>query len=236
MKTRYLLYILFSLLFFVFILSSISTKYENYTPTPPVTSPLNVLYTDKLGNINKTVLISPGTIALWPDPIPPIGWVMCDGTNGTPDLRGKFVVGVTYGSVSDTQDRVSSSLNIGDTGGVSEITINSDYMPTHTHNVTSTFDNTGIIFDGIGDHQHRYDWTWIGIGKDIGNGRYWYLHWPEHYDSSGPIGEGIDENGNHKHDLTVTGNPITTTMSSIGGNQSKTNLPPYVCLNYIMKL
>lgn len=41
------------------------------------------------------VLISPGMILMWSgsaDTIP-AGWQLCDGTNGTPDLRDRFVVG-----------------------------------------------------------------------------------------------------------------------------------------------
>ena len=34
-----------------------------------------------------------GTIAAYWGSTPPKGWVICDGTNGTPDLRGKFVYG-----------------------------------------------------------------------------------------------------------------------------------------------
>lgn len=33
----------------------------------------------------------------------PAGWAICDGTNGTPDLRGRFLIGVgTVGEVSST--------------------------------------------------------------------------------------------------------------------------------------
>ena len=35
-----------------------------------------------------------GTIILWADPVIPMNWQVCDGTNGTPDLRNRFVRGV----------------------------------------------------------------------------------------------------------------------------------------------
>ncbi len=38
--------------------------------------------------LNNTIVMWSGTIATIPD-----GWVLCDGNNGTPDLRDKFVVG-----------------------------------------------------------------------------------------------------------------------------------------------
>ena len=34
-----------------------------------------------------------GTIAAYYGIKPPKGWVLCDGRNGTPDLRGRFVYG-----------------------------------------------------------------------------------------------------------------------------------------------
>jgi len=58
-----------------------------------------------------------GIITLWHGSvvsIPP-GWYLCDGTNGTPDLRDRFLVGA------------GSSYAVGATGGAS----------THTHTFTS---------------------------------------------------------------------------------------------------
>lgn len=34
-----------------------------------------------------------GVIVMWSGTTAPTGWSLCDGTNGTPDLRGKFIVG-----------------------------------------------------------------------------------------------------------------------------------------------
>lgn len=50
-----------------------------------------------------------GHIVLWSKAIAliPIGWQLCDGTNGTPDLRDKFVVGA-----GDTYDPDDTGGNV----------------------------------------------------------------------------------------------------------------------------
>jgi len=50
----------------------------------------------------------------------PSGWYICDGTNGTPDLRSKFIVGA------------GSTYSVGATGGAADAVV-----VTHTHTATS---------------------------------------------------------------------------------------------------
>jgi len=52
----------------------------------------------------------------------PAGWVLCDGTNGTPDLRDKFIVGA------------GGTYNPGDTGGAATHT-HEFTLPNHTHSL-----------------------------------------------------------------------------------------------------
>ena len=51
----------------------------------------------------------------------PTGFALCDGTNDTPDLRDKFVVGA------------GSAYTPGDTGGADSVTLTVDQIPPHTH-------------------------------------------------------------------------------------------------------
>lgn len=72
-----------------------------------------------------------GTIVIWSgtaDNIP-AGWQLCDGTNGTPDLRDKFVLGA------------GTSHAVGETGGSEEVTLTVEQMPTHSH----TLVNSGFL-------------------------------------------------------------------------------------------
>jgi len=74
----------------------------------------------------NTVLPS-GVILLWTGNNIPIGWALCDGTKGIPDLRDRFIVGA------------GNFYNIGDTGGNTEHTHGSgNYItPNHTHTINT---------------------------------------------------------------------------------------------------
>jgi len=56
--------------------------------------------------------LPPGIILMWSGAVNaiPVGWALCDGQNGTPDLHGRFVVGVggTYaaGATGGSKDAV----------------------------------------------------------------------------------------------------------------------------------
>jgi len=67
-----------------------------------------------------------GIIAMWSGSIEsiPDGWALCDGRNGTPDLRDRFVVGA------------GREYAVGDTGGQKEVTLTIDQIPPHSHTYT----------------------------------------------------------------------------------------------------
>ena len=52
----------------------------------------------------------------------PDGWKLCDGQNGTPDLRNRFVVGA------------GGEYQVGETGGAKTVTLTVDQIPPHKHN------------------------------------------------------------------------------------------------------
>jgi hypothetical protein len=67
--------------------------------------------------------IPSGCIVIWSGSTGsiPVGWVICDGTNGTPDLRNSFVLGA------------GNTYAVGATGGSTDAIVVS-----HTHTATST--------------------------------------------------------------------------------------------------
>lgn len=83
---------------------------------------------DSQNPFGTTVLLPPdymvGAIIIWSGAVVdiPNGWQLCDGTNGTPDLRNRFIVGQGSGNP------------VGSTGGTKEHT--HDFTGNgHTHNV-----------------------------------------------------------------------------------------------------
>lgn len=55
----------------------------------------------------------------------PSGWAICDGTNGTPDMRGRVAVGVDTGQIEFDV--------LGEAGGAKTHTLTTAEMPSHTH-------------------------------------------------------------------------------------------------------
>jgi microcystin-dependent protein len=58
--------------------------------------------------------------------IPPLGWTLCDGLNGAPDLRGRFILGSGEGSGLTNRD-------INNMGGEETHTLTIAEIPSHTH-------------------------------------------------------------------------------------------------------
>ena len=74
-----------------------------------------------------------GSIIIWSGTVAsiPTGWQFCDGTNGTPDLRDRFVVGARQDSGGVSMTNVSGSLT--KIGGEAKHTLTIAEMPSHTH-------------------------------------------------------------------------------------------------------
>lgn len=68
-----------------------------------------------------------GIIAMWGGELQqlPKGWVLCDGSNGTPDLRDKFLVGAGGGYTN------------GSKGGNIQLKLTMENIPSHSHNRNS---------------------------------------------------------------------------------------------------
>ena len=62
----------------------------------------------------------------------PTNWQICDGTNGTPDLRDKFVIGA------------GNAYTVGQTGGSTTVSGSTNADGTHTHQSTATSTSSSV--------------------------------------------------------------------------------------------
>ena len=123
----------------------------------PVTNTLNVPNISGNGSgLSGIEAFVTGMIILWSgaaDAIP-TGFLLCNGQNNTPDLRGKFVVGY-----SDTDN----DYDVNDTGGSKDNTLSESQLPSHNHSASSSVNDPG--------HHHEYIDQYVVIN----NG---YRPWP----------------------------------------------------------
>lgn len=82
-------------------------------------------------------LFTAGMIIIWSGAVNavPTGWALCDGTNGTPNLSGKFIVGYDAADVDYN--------TIGKPGGEKRHTLTIDEMPPHNHSMVNSNSDNG---------------------------------------------------------------------------------------------
>ena len=86
----------------------------------------------------------------------PQGWQICDGTNGTPDMRGVVAVGVGQNSSIET-----SSYNLGDVGGSENAHL------TRTKDVEVNIEGTAITIEQMPSHNHNNLTSYGGNHKHL---------------------------------------------------------------------
>lgn len=168
-------------------------------------------------------LLPRGVILMWSGTSAPTGWALCDGTNGTPDLRNRFIVGAgpgyalnsTGGATATTvSTQAAGSHNHG--GSTQSHALSVDQLPSHNHVFPG--DDQIEWANGIGGWTSRRVATfgYDAVSRGSWGGGVWLTS-----DTGGNNGHAhsINSDGNHTHAIP----PITT-------------VPPYYALAYIMKV
>lgn len=161
-----------------------------------------------IGTIPATAPALPsGTIVLWSGAIGsiPSGYLLCNGSNGTPDLRDRFVVGA------------GNTYSVAQTGGSADAIVVS-----HTHTATST----SVVTDPGHDHISGDPTDYFGPYGSASLGGSFTMKAGTGTSSSSSL-TNTETTG-----ITVA---TTTTNASAGTSGTNANLPPYYALCYIMK-
>jgi hypothetical protein len=154
-----------------------------------------------------------GMIIMWSGTIAtiPTGWLLCNGSSSTPDLRDKFIIGATADSGGAAKTNITGTPS--QTGGSKDAS-----LPSHTHtattattSLTGTITNQYTAGDTHGSTTGVFSQTNIQVDGDGGESR---------------AGRNISFDGSHNH---------TTTNSTEGVSATNANLVPYYALAFIMK-
>ena len=137
----------------------------------------------------------------------PNGWHICDGTEGTPNLVGKFI---------------KASNISGEIGGETSISLSSDNIPPHIHAIQ----DISINSSENGEHSHVYngitfETTTAAVGEDI---TVVSTINTDKYDTS--------STDTHQHSIVINNQNTESTGLGIPLNWE----PSYYSLIYIMKL
>jgi hypothetical protein len=186
----------------------------------------------------------------------PSGWNLCDGTNSTPDLTEKFIIGR------------EGSTNTNSTGGSNTVTLAEGNLPSHTH------DSGNLAAAAGGDHSHSFSGNTSNTGAhshsgstsntgnhthsvrktNSGNGGGLYMHHNLSYNNPNANAGNVNTAGAHSHNFNTsntgnhshsfsgnTGNSgnhthnISGNTGAIGSGSALTTTPVFFTLAFIMK-
>jgi microcystin-dependent protein len=125
-------------------------------------SSISNIYTSLAGlitQVSSLAVVPSGMISMWRGTVPPTGWTLCNGSNGTPDLRGKFIVGYHPGD---------ADYNLIDkTGGEKKHTLITSETPEHFHTMGTRDSETGYSSGPNKEFVADYNYSGSGSGGTV---------------------------------------------------------------------
>ena len=198
---------------------------------------------DNINTAGNFGLVPSGGIIIWSGSATaiPTGWLLCNGTSGTPNLMDRFIVGA------------GSTYAVGAMGGAATVALSEANLPSHQHAVNinsgtqsanhthggstgNTSGLTGTVYgisesfaasgqaDGVFSKGAAYSVGGTPQNTDVSNGSRFAFDGNSH---SHGFNTGT-ESANHSHN-------VSGSTGLIGSGTAHNNLPPYFALCYIMK-
>ncbi len=171
-------------------------------------------------------LVPAGTIVMFNSATAPNGWAICDGSNGTPYLRGRFIVASGQATTAAVAGDSNPNYSAGTKGGENFHTLSKSELPKHTHEANA--DGSTISASG-GSHTHAITVNGQVQGLSRAGGP-----------STGVAGDGSDTPtsypSTHSHPTAeFSGHVGNGTTDGLNG-QAHENRPQFFVLTFIMKL
>ena len=159
-----------------------------------------------LAEMQKT-LVPKGAIMMWAGTTAPAGWAICDGTQGTPDLQGRFILGAGK-RTNPPADDDNPSLAVGEIGGYGKVRLQAGQAGSFT--VTNRWEDS----------------------QDLGGGK--YLMGKIRFNNNVVLSEDGSQHGSAQGDNVVSGTAQKIQIQQ--ADNAHENRPPYYVLAYIQKL
>lgn len=200
-----------------------------------------------------TQLVPTGVITLWYGSVAsiPTGWYLCNGTNGTPDLRDRFIVGAgsTYAVAATGGSADATLVSHNHTVSASGSGSTDSQLSTHSHSYSGTTASGGIHNHTVSDPGHSHTFALFGPNGGGGNpGGDLNTSYPLSYSTnSSTTGISLADSTSHTHTYSGTTDgvnlahshslsvSVSGSTSTNGSSATNANLPPYYALCYIMK-
>ena len=202
----------------------------------------NTIKVGKLDTAVTNAFVPVGGIIMWNGSIAEAealsNWKICDGSNGTPDLRDKFVLGVGSSSNASTAAK-------GEQAGANTIQLSEAQMPSHNHDITDPGHGHGITDNGHFHHEFRSGNA--GANQNQGSSNATATNFPG--SGTGPSGKyegyniwcvgnepNVGRSSSETTGVSVNNNSAGITSQAKGSGSNIDNRPAYFALCYIMRV